>query len=169
MAKNLFINESFTKKTAAANRQNKNGNAQVEKNFSPLLNLVPIPVVYIDKTRIYRYVNSAYCNWHGITPTQVIGKTVEEFISKELLAHIQPLLNRVFNGELVTFAGEVPFQNTLRSVEATYTPDFDEEGNVQGTLIVIKDVTEETRKEKELQHKQKQLQDYVDNAVIGLH
>ena len=48
-------------------------------------------------------------------------------------------------------------------------PIKDEKGSVLGMINCFYDITEERRMEKELDWKSRQLQDYVDNAAIGLH
>jgi PAS domain S-box-containing protein len=55
------------------------------------------------------------------------------------------------------------------TVRVNVVPIKDENDNVLGMINCFYDITEEKKTRKELNWKTKQLQDYVDNAAIGLH
>lgn len=46
-------------------------------------------------------------------------------------------------GELVNYQNEIPYQHGARFINASYTPDVDESGNINGFIAVLNDVTRE--------------------------
>jgi PAS domain S-box-containing protein len=54
-------------------------------------------------------------------------------------------------------------------VSVTVVPIKDDKGNPAGVFHIFKDITKQKKTEKELKTKTRELQDYVDNAAIGLH
>ena len=54
-------------------------------------------------------------------------------------------------------------------VSVNIVPIKDDEGKPVGMFTIFKDITAQKRTEKELERKSRELQDYVDNAAIGLH
>lgn len=54
-------------------------------------------------------------------------------------------------------------------VSMNAVPIKDDEGNPAGMLNIFKDITQQKKTEKELERKTRELQDYVENAAIGLH
>lgn len=140
-----------------------------EGHSFPLMDLVPSPVAYINKNCRYEYVNKAYLEWYDAQPGDIIGKTPLEFLGHGIFDRIEDYVKRALAGEQVSYEIEIPYRNNHRSVEASYTPDVDDEGNVKGYLATWKDLTETKKAQKELQRKQRELQDYADNATVGLH
>lgn len=69
--------------------------------------------------------------------------------------NIELIIERPDSSHIITRANVVPIK--------------DEEGNILGAISCFYDITEEKQTQKQLEWKTRQLQDYVDNAAIGLH
>jgi len=151
------------------------GNGNEKENFLhengafSLLDLIPFPAAYINKNMRYEYANNAFAEWHETSKENVIGKTIPEFLGSDIYKRIETQTKKALDGEVVNYETEIPHKNSYRYVEATYTPEFGNDGNVKGYLAVLKDITEKKKDQKELQRKQQELQHYVDSATIGLH
>lgn len=149
-----------------------NGNGKQpypEYLFLKLLDTLPSLVVYVNSNYHYQYANKAYADWFGVSIEDIINKSVKDLLGPDAFAHLKPFLEKALGGEQVHIEDEVPYKHGNRFVEASFTPDFDESGNVRGYVGLINDITEKRRIEKELKRKHLELQDYFDNASIGLH
>src|SRR5438552_3102610 len=133
------------------------------------MDLIPFPVIYINKNVRYEYVNKAFADWYETKRENVIGKTIREFLGAEYYARIETHVKKALSGEIVNYETEIPYKDTCRYIQATYTPEFDREGNIEGYVALLQDIIEKKKSEKEFEGKQLELQDYVDNASIGLH
>lgn len=131
------------------------------KQLTDLLESVPALIAYIDRDLHYRYVNSSYQKWIGLKANDILGKTVPQVQDEGTFETIKPFINKVLSGVTASFEYAVSNKTGLRHVDATYTPDV-QDNKVQGYTVHINDITERKRAEH-------QLRDYVENATIGLH
>ncbi len=140
-----------------------------ENQFFHLLNSIPGMVAYADLKLQYVYVNKAYAGTFGKTPEELIGQTLAQVVSKDELDSIQIYIAGAFRGEQQNFIKQRITKYGPRTMEFVYCPDKSPNGLVKGFTIFINDITHIKTVEKELERKTFELQDYVDNASIGLH
>jgi PAS domain S-box-containing protein len=148
-----------------------NGNVKFirEEKFALLLNSIPSVISYVDKNQYLQYVNKAFEKVFELDGHSVVGRPIADFLGKDAYYSLKKHIETALSGKPVHYEMEVPLKDGKRFIDATYTPDFDEEGKVNGYIALINDITEKKKTEKELKRKQYELQDYVDNATIGLH
>ena len=148
-----------------------NGNGSIHQNniFKLLIDNSNSALAYISSNSRFEFVNKAYANWFGLNPEEIIGQSVSGFFGTETFNFLYPYIEKATNGKEVHFTNEVVFKNSNRVIEERYIPDIDELGNMKGYMVFINDLTEKKKTEKELSRKQVELQDYVENAAIGLH
>jgi PAS domain S-box-containing protein len=145
---------------------------------SYILNLLPHAVYVCDVSgKIIQYNRKAVELW-GRTPQK--GHTDDLYCGSFRLYHINGT-DLPHNGTPVAgcLADGLPRENMEVVIErpdhskiivrVNIVPIKDEHGTVLGMINCFYDITEEKRTQKELNWKTKQLQDYVDNAAIGLH
>jgi PAS domain S-box-containing protein len=140
-----------------------------ENQLIHLLNTIPGMVAYTDMNFKFIFANKAYAEWLGRTPEDIIGKTLNDIFPKEELASIFPYVKAAMRGEKQRFIKERKNKDGLRTLEIAYSPDVAPGGFVKGYTVFINDITHIKFIEKELERKTFQLQDYIDNASIGLH
>ncbi|HMG68979.1 MAG TPA: PAS domain S-box protein, partial [Chitinophagaceae bacterium] len=115
----------------------------IEKNLSNLLlDTVPSAILYVCQDQTYNYVNKTYSDWFGVPSEHIIGKSLKDFLGNETFASIRPYVERALGGETVKYEDNIPYKNGTRSIEATCTPDMDEDGYVKGYVAILNDVTE---------------------------
>ena len=119
-------------------------------SFPLILDNIPTPVACISIDHHYGYVNKAYAAFYNAKQEDIIGKTVKEFLSAEVYNIIKPYMDRVLRGEQVKYETEILLKTGARLIDATYTPDFDDQGTVKGYVALIRDVTEKKQLEKKL-------------------
>ena len=124
-------------------------NAQFMKS---LVDAVPNMIGYWSRDLHFRFANAAYLKWHGKPPETLIGSPVKDLMGEDLYRQNEPHIRRVLAGEAQYF------QRALRRADggvgyilASYIPDFDCHGVVQGVFVHASDVTELMQAHAELQ------------------
>ncbi|MGZ8183943.1 MAG: PAS domain-containing protein [Methylobacter sp.] len=106
----------------------------------------PALMSYIDKECLYRRVNKSYERWFGQSDEQVCGRHMRDVLGEAAWQAIAPHVQRVLAGEQVNFELQVPLpEGGPRWVHATYSPDFDTEGQVRGFVVHVLDISERKR------------------------
>jgi diguanylate cyclase (GGDEF)-like protein/PAS domain S-box-containing protein len=118
-----------------------------------LIDTMPAPIFYKDRAGIYRGCNRAYTDHVGLSREAIVGKTVYE-------VHPPQQADIYFHAdeELFRNPGAQTYETTIRYADgtlhnvvyskATYT---DTEGNVDGLIGVILDITDRKRMEERLE------------------
>jgi PAS domain S-box-containing protein len=130
--------------------------AQERSFLRRILEELPYPVSYIDKGLVYRRTNTAAAATVGLTPEELIGRTVQSVIGAD--SEVVGLLKGVLKtGEphSGTIEFKAPGSAKMSHYGVSYVPDKDERGRVVGVLTDVVDVTElveaQTQVEKELE------------------
>lgn len=76
---------------------------EAERLLQQVADEFPHPVVYLDKDRVYRFVNKTYCNWLALPRERILGRDVGEVAGRD----VDDLLDRhwaaLTNGERVNY------------------------------------------------------------------
>jgi PAS domain S-box-containing protein len=133
--------------------------AERERRLRRMVDSIPGLVSYVDRHRRYVFVNRMYETWFGRARRDVIGKTTDEVLGPQLMAHARPQIERALRGEEVRFEHESPYADGPRWVSGAYIPDFDESGEVAGFSVFVVDNTkrklaEEALRESEARHRE---------------
>ena len=145
------------------------GDIKTNPGYENILNAVPVLISYIDKDLYYRYANNAYHRWFGHDPDTLPGQKLNDVMGAQAFEKIKDYLQKALSGHTVNFEIELVYPSGIKYVDATYIPDPDENGNIKGITAHVNDITQKKKIEKELAYKKDELQDYLDNASIGLH
>ena len=113
-----------------------------------LLDHAPVLLAHCGRDRRYRFVNRGYAARFGLTPQQIVGRTIAEVVGHTAYASFKPHVDAVLDGERIEFEMEVPYERLgTRVMHCTYAPERDVEGRVVGLLAAILDVTARRRAE----------------------
>lgn len=119
-----------------------------EEELERIVTQTPFMLTRCTRDLRYRYVSHSYAKMFGHAPEEIAGKPVVEIIGKDALAEIRPNIERVLNGETVTYEALVPFKTPgPRFLHGVYVPDKNELGEVIGWIASLIDVTEQKRSE----------------------
>jgi diguanylate cyclase (GGDEF)-like protein len=108
------------------------------------------------------FCNGRYQTWLGISPEAVMNRPIREVIGDAHYEMRKPLLARAFAGEVVSFEQTARLLIGERTLQTTYLPQKNAEGEVIGLYVLANDVSD---------LKQKQLQLDVlarEDALTGL-
>lgn len=124
-----------------------------ESRLRTITNTIPAMVAYIDANEVYRFHNKAYEREIGISMLDTNGKTVLQVVGAARYAVIAPYIRRVLAGETVTYEDNVSHDGQFRVMQATYIPQFAEDGTtVIGFHVMRHDITATKLEEQRLVH-----------------
>lgn len=137
-------------------------------DIQKMLNALPAMVGYWDRDLRNRLANHAYVEFFGKSPEEMQGIHIRELLGEELyeknLVYMEGALRgepQLFDREIKTPSGEI------RYTQASYIPDVAEDGETRGFFVLVTDITERRRIEKELEHSYARLAEAERLARLG--
>jgi PAS domain S-box-containing protein len=138
-----------------------------EEHLRRLLDAIPTPVSYVDRSLRFRYNNRAYDAWVGRPRAELYGTHVRESLGEKAYAEVLPHMREALAGRDAHFERELEYPDgSRRYVSVSYVPDFDAGGVVRGFVAHVRDLTERRRAEDSVRF-QAHLLDTVEQAVIA--
>ncbi|MBL6430686.1 MAG: PAS domain-containing protein [Alphaproteobacteria bacterium] len=104
-------------------------------------------IFIIDREFLYKLTNESNARWYGHTPSELIGQHVAEFVGAHRFeTEVRPTLERCFKGHTL----EYDFEDTEPGgrpviVGARLEPFRNGEGEIEGAVVTLRDVTETRR------------------------
>jgi diguanylate cyclase (GGDEF)-like protein/PAS domain S-box-containing protein len=106
-----------------------------------------IAVVTLDY--IYQIASKAYCEDHGLSENEILGRSVAEVIGRDRFeTAVKPMLDDCFKGEEIAYEGWFNLeQGQRRYLVVKYSPIRDLQGRILGALAIVHDITERKQAE----------------------
>jgi diguanylate cyclase (GGDEF)-like protein/PAS domain S-box-containing protein len=140
-----------------------------ERELRQVIDSIPTPMAYIDAGQRYRYANDAFLDYSGRTNDEVVGHTVLEVLGPERHARLSPVLQRVFEGEVVSTERPIAFADgRVRWMNVRYTPRRGGDGRVVGYYATTSDIHEQKMVEEELRRANSILSAHFDNTPLAV-
>ncbi|WP_425089144.1 putative bifunctional diguanylate cyclase/phosphodiesterase [Stappia sp.] len=104
-------------------------------------------IFIINREFLYKLTNESNARWYGHTPSELIGQHVAEFVGAHRFeTEVRPTLERCFKGHTL----EYDFEDTEPGgrpviVGARLEPFRNGEGEIEGAVVTLRDVTETRR------------------------
>lgn len=124
--------------------------AESERRLRGLTDNVPALLTELDLEERVVFCNGRYETWLGVSPASVMNRPLRETIGDAHYELRKPLLARAFAGEVVSFEETVELLIGERTLQTTYLPHRDADGDVVGLYVLANDVTELKQKQKQL-------------------
>jgi PAS domain S-box-containing protein len=103
---------------------------------------VPMILASCGLDRRFTFVNKANADRFGLTPAQMVGRTIEEVLGPGVSREIEPYITRVLAGERVEYEMTYTFPATgHQRMQCTYVPERDADGHVVGWIAALVNVT----------------------------
>lgn len=119
------------------------------KQMRLLADNAPAYISNIDTQYRYVFANRASAERFGLTPEEIVGKTVEEVMGRAAFETIRPYMDRAFRGETFSYETTVPYERIgTRTMQVFFAPDIAENGLVRGLVAVVHDITERKEADK---------------------
>jgi PAS domain S-box-containing protein len=139
-----------------------------EENLRHLTDLLPVLVSYVDAGRRYRFVNRQYAEWFGVQPSEIVGKTLREFLGAAVYELLEAEIDCALNGERIEFEKLLPYERGgERFVRGRLIPDFDDKRRVRGYFALFEDITERQQIEDSLHDARLRLEATLTTGEIG--
>jgi len=134
-----------------------------------IMDNVPARVSYIDREYRLRFLNGHNEHWLGASRNEMTGRPLSEVAGEARFALLQPLLDRVLNGEVVTTELKLPQPSGEMQWEAIhYAPHRDTEGNVIGIYAVHTDIHDQKKNEDALRRANWMLSSHISNTPLAV-
>jgi PAS domain S-box-containing protein len=127
--------------------------AESEAELRLITDALPVLIAFLDKNLRYRFVNQSYQKWFGLSPSAMLGKTMEEVFGREHAEACAQAVDLALSGKPAQI--EVTRQHRCdgrRDVEMRFIPRFAEDGCVDGIHLFAADITERKASLESAQH-----------------
>jgi two-component system, cell cycle sensor histidine kinase and response regulator CckA len=141
---------------------------QSEEKYRIVLEANPDPVVVYDMEGNVTYFNMAFTNVFGWTLEECVGKSMDVFVPTDAWPKTRMMINKVLSGE--NFSGIETRRYTKKGniipVSISGAIYRDKNGNPMGSVINLRDISEQ--KELEMQFQQAQKMDAIGTLAGGI-
>ncbi|MGD1941616.1 MAG: PAS domain-containing protein [Leptolyngbyaceae cyanobacterium] len=138
-----------------------------DSRLNLIIDAVPACISYIDAHLRYRFANATYEAWFQLDRHVIDGQYLWQVIGDAAYRKVKPYIDRVFDGEQVTYETVLPYAQGSRHIRGTLIPDFDRHDRVQGYHALIVDISTDKQAETALRRSQANLAKAQELAHIG--
>lgn len=124
--------------------------AATESRIRLITDNLPILVAYINQEGRYVFANRQYDFLLGLDSVAMVGKRVSDVLGPLNFKQVQPHVDMALAGQTAVFEVRFEAEYVQRDMYATYIPDFDPLGTVQGFFVMHEDVTVQKKAQAEL-------------------
>ena len=126
---------------------------------------IPDSVAYLDRNRRFLFANRHFAEQRGIPVGEIIGRTTEEVLGRELSTWIAERTQRVLDrGEAATYERIVTMPDgEKRWSHVQAVPHVAEDGQVVGMYVVSHDITDVKRAQEQLAASEEELRFFAEN------
>jgi diguanylate cyclase (GGDEF)-like protein/PAS domain S-box-containing protein len=124
---------------------------------------IDIPISYISHDLRVRYLNQSSARLWTTPISDLIGRTLQEILSDDVLHITMPFIMRALAGESTSYERLAQFPHGTRWIRATLVPDMDEHQRVRGIFSLIIDIDDDRRLREELATRERQLMLFTAN------
>lgn len=145
---NIELERRVTERTLALARN--------EERLRLVSDGVPALIAYLDRERIFRFVNEGFARWFGHSKDSIVGRSMAEALGSGLHAELAPQVERALMGETVSYEYATPGAGgATLYVSSTLVPERGTAGEVSGVYVLGNDITAQKRAQTALLQAQK--------------
>ncbi|MFW5653701.1 MAG: PAS domain-containing protein, partial [Planctomycetota bacterium] len=117
----------FQRHTAEANAR------WQERQYRTVVNALPMLIAYITPDHVYRYANATYEAWLGLSPEDVVGRTLPDVLGEKSWEVSRKPVERALAGAPQTYDNTmIGPDGSVRAVQVNLVPDAADDGHCHG-------------------------------------
>jgi len=133
------------------------------------LNVLAVPIAYVDRSQRYRFANKAFADWLGKRPDEIIGREIIEVLGREVFQLYHAYVDAALDGERTGFERQLvtPGRPAIW-IRVDYYPDRTAQGYVRGFIVTYSDVDHLKRLELEAGRREHRLRLVTDSVGVPI-
>jgi PAS domain S-box-containing protein len=137
------------------------------RTFKEIAERIDDPIMLQDLDGTYRVVNEAVTDYADMSRADLVGKSESAFMDDETAARIDEKRSRVVETQSSVEYEMSPDLPTIgtRTFATTRYPHYDENGDLDGTVAICRDVTERAHRETQMQVVDRVLRHTLNNKM----
>jgi PAS domain S-box-containing protein len=112
-----------------------------ELKLRSITNAIPILVAQFDKNEKFLFANDSFCKWFNVKAESMSELEFKDLLGEELYKSKKIYIDRVLNGQTVSFQQESARNDQKSILEITYVPELEENKKIKGFIVVASDVS----------------------------
>ncbi len=137
-----------------------------ERQLRLITENLPVLIIFIGSDLRFRFGNKTSESWFGNPREEMIGMPLAELGDSKLIEAVQPHIDEVLAGRLVTFEDVREDEFGPKYHRVLLVPHRDEEGETDGFVILAQDRTEERLGEAALMESEDRLRRVIQNMPV---
>jgi len=128
----------------------------------------PDLILVCDRDYTYRRVNQAQARAHGLDAEEILGRTIADIIGESSFQQLKPQIDRCLAGEEVAFDTWFDYRGIgHRFMSVTYSPLRTAGNEIEGVIVVARDVSERKRSEDRRRDLERRLRQSAKMEALG--
>ncbi|MBD0302977.1 MAG: PAS domain-containing sensor histidine kinase [Tolypothrix sp. T3-bin4] len=142
---------------------------ETQSQVQLLMDAFPGKVSYIDAQRRYRLLSKRYEEWSLISPEEIIGQTVKEFMTPLQYQNIEEYIELAISGQSVQYEFDSVFNDGKRRyLLVDHVPHISKSGEVLGFFVFCQDLSDRKKVEEKLRQFNEELENRVKERTAEL-
>jgi len=112
-----------------------------EQRLRAITENLPTLIGHIDRDEKFLFLNSQATHFYGKSNTELVGKQVNVAYSEAGYGKVKPFIDAALSGERTSFEDQILVNGETHYYHATYIPDKDAAGAVNGFYAMAYDIT----------------------------
>lgn len=130
---------------------------------------VPAMIAYVGHDLKFQFTNQVYVDYYGWPQGSLDGQSIKDSRVDSDFIQLQPYIERALQGESLSFEiDEKNHTGELRHLLKSYVPNRNDEGNVHGFFVLVRDITDRQKNAMALQKAHDQLELRVEERTSQL-
>nr|WP_306626479.1 PAS domain S-box protein [Massilia sp. CCM 9210] len=134
-----------------------------EQRLRAITENLPALIGQVDKAGNFTFLNSQALRFYGRENAQLIGQPVRQAYSAPEFEKVEQFIKLAMQGKRVSFEDEITVEGRRSYYHASYIPDIDASGSVNGFYAMAFDITARKRSEIRQRESEERLRTVTDN------